>query len=160
VKFKRTVSIITSVAFFAATMMSSVAWSAPPAPAGSGPKITTLNLGDPAPFAGTLFNTQASAKLLIDLEFNLETCRVETDRKLGLLRSELQLNIDLCQASRDALQFRFDETIKIKQGQIQFLEQQMKPSPWYESGEFWFAVGLIGGVLITVGAGYALGQTK
>ena len=84
----------------------------------------------------------------------------EKDRALGMLRSNLQLKIDLCAASRDAQKFRFDETLKIRNGQISFLESQLKPSPWYESGEFWFAVGLVGGVLITIGAGYAIGQAN
>jgi hypothetical protein len=47
-------------------------------------KVTTLNTGDPAPFNGTLFNTQAAARLLTDLEFTQESCQIETNRLLGL----------------------------------------------------------------------------
>ena len=159
--WKHLTTTITAICFFAYTVfLPTMAYAEPPAGAPDTPSIVTLKAGDPAPFAGTLFNTSAAAKLLIDLEYTAETCKLEKDRALGMLRSNLQLKIDLCAASRDAQKFRFDETLKIRNGQISFLESQLKPSPWYESGEFWFAVGLVGGVLITIGAGYAIGQAN
>ena len=121
-------------------------------------KVVTIVQGAPAPFTGTLFNTAAAARLMIDLEFTQETCKVETDRQLGLLRSELQLKIDLCTARTEALQLRHTEILQIKNDQIAFLEGQLKPQPWYQSTEFGIAIGVVLGVAITVGAGYALGQ--
>ena len=121
-------------------------------------QVTTIKKGDPAPFSGTLFNTPAAARLMVDLEFTQETCKVETDRQLGLLRSELQLKIDLCTARNEALTLRHTEILQIKNDQITFLENQLKPRPWYESTEFGIIVGVVLGVAITVGAGYALGQ--
>mgnify|MGYP001438696450 CR=1 FL=1 len=123
-------------------------------------KVVTIKQGDPAPFTGTLFNTPAAARLMIDLEFTQQTCKVETDRQLGLLRSELQLKIDLCTARTDALQLRHTEILQIKNSQIEFLERQLKPQPWYQSTEFGIAIGVVLGVAITVGAGYALGQVN
>lgn len=121
-------------------------------------KVVTITQGQPAPFTGTLFNTTAAARLMVDLEFTQQTCKVETDRQLGLLRSELQLQIDLCTARSESLQLRHTEILQIKNDQIEFLERQLKPRPWYESTEFGIAVGVVLGVAITVGAGYALGQ--
>lgn len=159
--WKSLTTVITATCFFAYTVfLPTIALADPPPVAPTTPTIVTLKLGEPAPFAGTLFSTKASAKLLIDLEYSSATCKIEKDRELGILQSRLQLQIDLCAATRDAQKLRFDETIKIRDGQISFLETQMRPSPWYESGEFWFAVGLLGGVLITIGAGYAIGQTN
>jgi hypothetical protein len=159
--WKPLTTTITVICFTAYTVfLPTMALADPPSVAPDTPSIVTLKLGDPAPFDGTLFNTKAAAKLLIDLEYSSSTCKLEKDRELGILRSNLQLKIDLCYASRDAQKFRFDETLKIRNGQISFLESQLRPAPWYESGEFWFAVGLLGGVLITVGAGYAIGQVS
>ena len=50
--------------------------------------------------------------------------------------------------------------MQIKTEQIDFLQDKIKPAAWYESGEFWFAMGVVGGILITIGAGYALGQAN
>jgi hypothetical protein len=151
---------ITAVCFFAhITLLPTLAFSEPTATP-STPEIVTLKQGETAPFAGTLFNTRAATKLLIDLEYSSETCKLEKEREIGIFGSKLQLQIDLCVATQDSQKFRFDETLKIRDGQISFLESQIRPPPWYESGEFWFAVGLVGGILITIGAGYALGQAN
>ena len=42
--------------------------AAPPA------QVTTLRIGDPAPFDGTLFSVSAAARILTDLEFTQEQC--------------------------------------------------------------------------------------
>lgn len=123
-------------------------------------KVVTIKQGDPAPFTGTLFNTTAAARLMVDLEFTQQTCKVETDRQLGLLKADLQLKIDLCTARNEALTLQLTEITQIKNDQIEFLENQLKPQPWYKTTEFGVVVGVILGVAITVGAGYALGQVN
>ena len=124
------------------------------------PKVSTLKKGDTAPFDGTLFSTDAAASLLVDLENRQKQCDIQKSRELSLLRSELQLKIDLKQSAFDALQYKHTNILSIKEDQIKFLQGQLKPTPWYESGEFWFAMGIVGGILITVGAGYAIGQAS
>lgn len=121
-------------------------------------RVVTIKKGDPAPFSGTLFNTPASARLMVDLEFTQATCNLETNRQLGLLRSDLQLKIDLCGARNEALMLRHSEILLIKNDQINFLEKQFKPRPWYQSTEFGIIVGVVLGISVTLGAGYALGQ--
>ncbi len=123
-------------------------------------QVTTLRLGDPAPFTGTLFSTAAAARLLTDLQFTQEQCNLETTRQLGLQRSQMQLQIDTLTASRAALQLRYDETLALKNGQIQFLENRLRPTPWYETTEFGIVIGLVIGVGVTVATGYALGQVN
>ena len=41
---------------------------------------------------------------------------------------------------------------------IKFLEKRWTTTPWYESGELWFSVGIVSGILITIASGYALSQ--
>ena len=48
--------------------------------------------------------------------------------------------------------------ISVKEDRIKFLEKNLQPQKWYESGEFWFAIGVVGGILITVASGYAISQ--
>ena len=131
-----------------------------PLPDDSKERVTTLRLGEPAPFAGTLFSTKAAAKLMVDLKFTQETCNLEITRKLGILSADMQLKLDILQGKYVTLDTRHTSLMKIKSEQIDFLTTQIKPPSWYESGEFWFAVGIVGGILITVGAGYALGQVS
>ena len=83
---------------------------------------------------------------------------MKIDRELGLLRADLQLQLDIKDAALTTLTFKHTEMMAIKNSQILFLEGQIKPVPWFKSGEFTFAVGVVGGILVTVAAGYAMGQ--
>jgi len=123
-------------------------------------KVTTLKLGDPAPFAGTLFSIPAAAKILADLEFTQQQCNLEIDRRLSLQASEFKLQLDIKQAAFDSLQTKHTELMVIRDQQVEYLTQNYKSPKWYESGEFWFAIGLIAGIGVTVGAGYAIGQAN
>ena len=160
---KKLTSLITIISFFVyATILPSVAWAQDPPADGDVPaeRVTTLRLGDPAPFAGTLFSTTAAARLLTNLQFTQEQCQIETTRQLGLQRSQLQLQIDTLTASRAALQLRYDETLALKNGQISFLEERLRPTPWYQTTEFGVVMGVVLGIGITIGTGYALGQVN
>ena len=138
-----------------------VAYADPPPPVDDDrERVTTLRLGEPAPFSGTLFSTRAAAKLMVDLKFTQETCQLEIDRRLGILRTDMQLKLDILQGRYDSLDMRHTSLMSIKADQISFLESKIKSPAWYESGEFWFAMGVVGGILITVGAGYAIGQAS
>jgi hypothetical protein len=120
--------------------------------------VTTLQKGECAPFAGTLLSPAAAAKLLTDLQFTEEQCKLKTDYQLSLLRTNLQLKIDVLQVKLDTQSSLNKDLISIKDKHIEYLQSAIEPSPWYESGEFWFMIGLVGGILVTVGAGHAIGQ--
>lgn len=117
----------------------------------------TLRMGEAAPFSGTLFSVAAAARLLANLEFTQDTCNLQISEKVHLTEANMQLRIDTEHAKFEALQYRHTELMRIRNDQIQFLTSQYKPRSWYETGDFWFGVGTVTGVLITVVAAYALG---
>lgn len=121
-------------------------------------RVATVRQGDPAPFSGTLFSVTAAARLLADLEFTQQSCEIEVNRRLQLQASEFQLQLDTQNARYESLEFRHNELMALRGQQIEFLTQNYEPPKWYESGEFWFATGVVGGILIAIGTGYALGQ--
>ena len=123
-------------------------------------KITTLRQGQKAPYAGTLFNTSAAAKLQVDLQFTEETCKLETDRQIGLLRSKLSLDIDLLKAQLKSEKTLYLDTLRIKNKQIQFLEGYSLERKWHSSNEFWLVTGLVSGIIVTAIAGWSLGQAN
>ena len=114
---KKIISFTTCLFFFSYILLF-------PTLARGSEKVATVKQGERAPFTGTLFNTEAAARLLADLETNKKWCEIEADRKLGIQKTEMQLKIDILQASRDSLQIRHDEIIKIKNGQIDYLEKK------------------------------------
>lgn len=135
-----------------------VASSSPPSSSDSDDEMVyTLRMGEAAPFAGTLFSISAAARILTNLEFTQETCNLQINEKLRLSEANMQLRIDTERARFDALQYRHTELMRVRNDQIQFLTEQYRPRPWYQKGDFWFGVGTVTGVLITIAAGYALG---
>jgi len=147
--FRKTVSVITCIVFGLFSITST---------AYAEEEIATITEGEPAPFSGTLFNTEAAARLLLDLETNQALFNLECTRRLELQQAEMQLEIDVIQASRDALQLRFDDTLVVKNDHIDFLERQVtkrKMPP-----EVVFIIGVVSGVALTMGSAYAIGQVS
>jgi len=146
---KKIISFTTCLLFFSYILLF-------PTLAHGSEKVATVKQGDRAPFTGTLFNTEAAARLLADLETNKKWCEIETARKLGIQKAEMQLKVDILQASHDSLQIRHDEIIKIKNGQIDYLEKKLtKPRI---PNELWFVIGTIAGASLAIGAGYSMSQ--
>jgi hypothetical protein len=163
--FRQFIAAITLISFTVyMCVVPTVAYASEPdtAPAVDNPYglVTTLRLGDPAPFDGTLFSVPAAARILTDLEFTQAQCELQINRRLLLQKSEFQLQLDTQFARYTALELRHGELMLLKTQQIDFLTENYQPRKWFESGEFWFAMGVVGGVLITVGAGYAIGQAN
>jgi len=124
------------------------------------PKITTLRKGQLAPYSGTLFNTPAAAQLQVDLKFTKATCKIQTDRQIGLIKSELQLDIDLLTARLQSQEMLHTDILLIKNDQIKFLEGYSLERKWHESNEFWLVSGLVAGIVVTAIAGWSLGQAS
>jgi len=126
-----------------------------PPPSG---KVTELNTGQRAPFKGILFSDDAAASLFANLKL--------TENEFQLrLKKELDINTTMFNSQIEALKLRLDIEVKrtidileIKNERIQFLEKNWTPTAWYETGEFWFAIGVISGIAVTAVSAYALGQ--
>lgn len=125
-------------------------------PAFGGEEITTLLEGETAPFDGTLFNTEAAARILIDLKFTSEACDLRVREQVERTQARYQLDIDSITASRESLQQRYDNTLLIKNDQIDWLEAQVaKPTT---SRPLWFVAGILTGAAVAIGSGYAMNQ--
>ena len=155
--YRKSITIFTTLCFFMSSVFVPLTLLADPPPSLPG-QIMSIEEGATAPFAGTLFSTRAAAKLLLDLQYNEESCKIEIDREKGLLSAKFQLDIDKLNSTLAIERDLSQERLAIKSSQVEFLMKRYEPAPWYESGEFWFALGLVGGVLVTVASGYALGQ--
>ena len=151
-KTKKYVSVVTMLAYLSCMMpIAALADD-------SEEKITSVRKGQTAPYNGTLFSTAAAARLQVDLKFTEQTCKIETERQMGVLRSKLQLDIDLLNARVTSQTQLHEDVLKAKNDQIKFLESYSLETKWYKSNEFWLVTGLISGIAVTAVAGWALGQ--
>ena len=121
-------------------------------------KVSQLSIGQRAPFAGVLLSNDAAARLYSDIKFSEAECTLKLNSELQTLSIKLNSEIQALTLRLDVETKRTESLMSIKNERIHFLEQNFAVAPWYESGEFWFAMGIVGGILITVGAGYAIGQ--
>jgi hypothetical protein len=122
--------------------------------------VTQVKEGEAAPFKGILLSEDSAAKLFADIKFSQKECDLllEKELKLTKIKHEGLLNSKTlsCKVETD----RLTAMISVRDDRIKFLEKAYNPPAWYESGEFWFALGIIAGVGITTAAGYAIGQAK
>lgn len=117
-------------------------------------RIAPIAAGDPAPFTGTLFSTAAAARLLADLETANQLCSIKCDNEVEIQRARLQYQIDILQASKEAVEERYEASLQIRDEQIEFLESHViKPKI---TRELYFGIGVLSGVGLTIGSAYVI----
>ena len=122
-------------------------------------RVTNLAQNERAPFAGILLSDAAAAKLFADLEFTEKECQLRLTRELEIASITSRSQIDALTLRLEVESERTEKLLGIKDQRIEFLEENWRPQPWYESGEFWFSMGIVGGVLITSASAYALSHS-
>jgi len=66
-------------------------------------RVTSLNLGDPAPFSGILLDSEATAKILADRKFLGLQYNLKLDLELQKLTTQHKLQLGLLQVRVDML---------------------------------------------------------
>jgi len=121
-------------------------------------KITNIEKGSLAPFPGVLMSEDLATKLYLDAKFSPKECDIRIEEKLGVEKLNCERGLDILNSKLLIQAEKYEFIIEFKNNRVNFLEKRWSPRPWYESGEFWYAAGVISGVLLTVATGYALGQ--
>ena len=116
------------------------------------PEYTYLETGEPAPFAGRLFNDEASQLIADQIQDATDKCLIELDYQVGLALAKKEEQIRKLKSQhkyeKDALAFK----IQSQQERIEELEKLKTPP----KKKFWFSFGLITGVGITIAIAQAV----
>tara|TARA_Y100000592_G_scaffold94414_1_gene159145 strand:+ start:876 stop:1265 length:390 start_codon:yes stop_codon:yes gene_type:complete len=116
------------------------------------PEYTYLETGEPAPFAGRLFNDEASQLIADQIQDTTDKCLIELDYQVGIALAEKEEQIRKLKSQhkyeKDALAFK----IESQQERIEELEKLKTPP----KKKFWFSFGLITGVGITIAIAQAV----
>jgi hypothetical protein len=123
--------------------------------------VSPMKEGQKAPFDGILYSTAAAAQVQVDLENAEDECNILRKRDLDTQAARHELSLANEKAAREAAQKQLDQIVIIKNDQIQFLTKEIERNQKknkFNWGPVWLASGVVGGILITIGAGYALGQ--
>lgn len=118
--------------------------------------VSPLSKGDKAPFEGILFSKDLAAKIEAERKtmITLKLAEIRQKAAVGLVRSELQLKLDVLSSKYSALDEKHKSILKINKEQIRFLQKQYLPTPWYEHPAFVATVSVIVGVGLTIGAAH------
>jgi hypothetical protein len=117
-------------------------------------RVTSLNLGQKAPFSGILLDSEATAKILADRKFLGLKYELKLDLEIKKLISTHQLTLGLLQARFDGLNSQHVQILKIKSDEITRLQEIIKDRP-NSNSEWWLAGGIVVGILISIGVFYA-----
>jgi len=118
-------------------------------------KVSSIELGDPAPYAGVLLDQIAASKLIVDqkylkleIELNL---RKEFQKELAGKR----LAFDLLTVEYNSLNKIHEETLSLRNQQINDLNGLLKEEISDKHTEWWALGGVVVGIILSVTVFYA-----
>ena len=121
-------------------------------------KFTFTQEGEPAPFTGTLFDPEATARLLANHKFLKEEYELKLGFELQKQEVQCQLKIDQLNITIDTERERFDSTLNLKNTEIEQLNKIIAKKPG-KNALIWGVVGGFAiGVAATIGITYAVNK--
>ena len=118
-------------------------------------RVTNLQKGQKAPYAGVLLDPVAASKMIVNERFiRLETeLRLRKEFSLDLSRKALAF--DLLKTEHDALRNIHLQTLKIKEKQIADLNTLLRKQASSDNTEWWLAGGVVVGIVLSIAVFYA-----
>jgi hypothetical protein len=117
-------------------------------------RVTTLEMGNSAPFSGILLDPEASAKILAERKFSLLRYDLKLDLEIQKMQVKHDLEFGLLQARYDSLGTQHEQILNLKNNEITRLQEIVKDRP-NSNSEWWLAGGVALGILISIGVFYA-----
>ena len=119
-------------------------------------KFSFLQENEPAPFTGTLFDPEATARLLSNHKFLKEEYDLKLGFELQKQETEFQLRLDQLQITLDTQKERCETTLAIKNTEIEQLNKIIQKKPGKNALIWGIVGGFVIGVGTTVGITYAV----
>ena len=121
-------------------------------------KFTFIQAGEPAPFTGTLFDPEATARLLANNKFLKEEYDLKLGFELEKQKAQYELKIDQLNITIDTERERFETTLNIKNTEIEQLNKIIAKKPGKNALMWGIIGGFVVGVGATVGLSYAVNK--
>lgn len=121
-------------------------------------KFTFIQESEPAPFTGTIFDPEATARLLANSKFLKEEYSLKLGFELDKQQAQYELKIDQLNITIDTERERYKTTLDLKNTEIEQLNKIIAKKPG-KNALIW---GVVGGFVIgagaTVGLSYAVNK--
>jgi len=122
-------------------------------------KLTTINIGEVAPYSGILLDTIAAAKINVDKKYSLLKYDLELDLEIKKIKAQYDLQLGTLQAQHDSLEDKHISLLKIKNDEINRLRDILKDNP-NDYNHWWMAGGVVAGIVTSIVIFYAAVEIK
>ena len=117
--------------------------------------VTSLSLGDPAPYAGVLLDPIASSKMIVDQKYLRMEIELQLRKEFQKELSDKRLAFDLLKIEHNSLNKIHEETLSLKNQQINDLNALLKDQIGNNHTELWVLGGMITGIALSIAVFYA-----
>ena len=118
--------------------------------------VTSLSVEEPAPYAGILLDPIAASKMLVDKKYLRIEVELELRKEFQKDLAEKTMALDLLKVDYDSLKRVHEETLIIKEKQINDLNILLKEEMSREDHTEWWIIGGVAiGIVLSLGVFYA-----
>ena len=118
-------------------------------------KVTSIELGDPAPYAGVLLDQIAASKFVIDQKYLRVEIELNLRKEFQKDLADKRLAFDLLTVEYNSLSKIHEETLSLKNQQIDDLNSLLKEEISDKHTEWWALGGVVAGIVLSVAVFYA-----
>ena len=118
--------------------------------------VTSLTIDEPAPYAGILLDPIAASKMLIDKKYLKIEAELELRKEFQKDLAEKSMALDLLKVDFNSLKKVHEETLILKEKQINDLNLLLKQEMAKEDHTEWWIIGGVAiGIILSLGVFYA-----
>ena len=130
--------------------------------ANPGDKVSNLQKGQRAPFAGMLMNRQLTSRIEAERKTHLpkKVCEANAKASVAMCEAGAKRKLSLADTKYNATEAKHKAVLGVKQEQIDFLRKNYLPRAWYESTPVLIGIGVVGGFGLALGAAKLVSLSK
>ncbi len=117
--------------------------------------VTSIAQGDPAPFSGILLDSIAASKMIVDKKYLKSEIELDLRKEFQQELSNKRLAFDLLKVEHDSLKKIHEETILLRDQQINNLNELLREEMSDDYTEWWVIGGVALGIALSVITFYA-----
>jgi len=118
-------------------------------------KVTSISLGEEAPYAGILLDSIAASKMVIDQKYLKSEIELQLRKEFQQDLASKRLAFDLLKVEYDSLKKIHSSTILLRDRQINDLNILLKEEMSDDYTEWWVIGGVALGIVLSVAVFYA-----
>jgi len=118
-------------------------------------KVTSISLNEKAPYAGVLLDSIAASKMIIDQKYLRSEIELKLRKEFQQELASKRLAFDLLRVEYDSLRKIHEETLLLRDQQIDNLNTLLHEEMGNDYTEWWILGGVTIGIVLSVAVFYA-----